>query len=65
MTKAELQAENDKLRGIVKRIYLDRFPDTYFICGESGDKDSDGLPAHILVCPAYGCDWFAAYARVK
>jgi hypothetical protein len=72
MTKAEMSAEIDRLKekcnkqtNILRHVFADRFPDTFFICGESGDKDEDGLPDHIMVCPAYGCDWFVAYARVK
>jgi hypothetical protein len=35
----------------------------YFISGESGNKDSNYLPDHIWVCPAYGCDWSQRYVR--
>lgn len=35
----------------------------YFICGEGGDKDDNGLPDRLLVCPAYGCDWFQVYEK--
>jgi hypothetical protein len=50
---------------IVRSTYPDKFPDTYFICGEGGEKDKNGLPDLILVCPAYGADWFETYERVK
>jgi hypothetical protein len=29
----------------------------YYICGESGHKDDNGLPEGISVCPAYGADF--------
>ena len=35
----------------------------YFISGEGGNKDSNCLPEHIWVCPAYGCDWSQRYVR--
>lgn len=35
----------------------------YFICGEGGTKDDNGLPERLMVCPAYGCDWFQVYER--
>ena len=28
----------------------------YFICGEAGEKDQNGIPEHIHICPAYGSD---------
>ena len=48
---------------IVRSTYPDRFPDTYFICGEGGEKDKNGLPDLILVCPAYGADWVQTYEK--
>ncbi len=64
----ELEQEVDRLKNLVE-IYNKIFthnlvPDKgyyYFICGEQGPKDSSGLPNKILVCPAYGCDWFQVY----
>lgn len=35
----------------------------YFVCGESGEKDKNGLPEKLFMCPAYGCDWFQVYKR--
>ena len=48
---------------IVKSTYPDKFPDTYFICGELGSKDDNGMPEKLTVCPAYGCDFFYIYER--
>lgn len=48
---------------IVRSTYPDKFSDTYFICGEGGEKDKNGLPEQVLVCPAYGADWFQIYER--
>jgi hypothetical protein len=35
----------------------------YFICGEGGTKDDNGLPERLHVCPAYGADWMMVYTR--
>ena len=48
---------------IVKTTYAEKFPDSYFIHGELGEKDENGLPEKILVVPAYGVDWFQVYDR--
>jgi len=61
MTKAQLEAENEKLKGILRKVFPEK-SGSYFICGESGDK-KDGLPETILICPAYGLDGFQAYVK--
>lgn len=53
---------------ILRKIYLhsklaEEFPDLYFICGEAGEKDSMGLPDHIMVCPSCGLDGMAMYTK--
>jgi hypothetical protein len=35
----------------------------FFICGESGEKDSLGLPEFIQVCPTIGLDGMAFYKK--
>ncbi len=35
----------------------------YFICGEGGQKDKNGLPERLHLSPAYGVDWFQVYQR--
>ena len=46
---------------VLKKIFIHSNPETfagvYYICGESGDKDANGLPENIMVCPAYGADF--------
>jgi hypothetical protein len=56
------QLEYDQFQ-ILKKIFLhsnpERFEGTFFICGEGGreeEKDNNGLPLYISVCPAYGAD---------
>ena len=37
----------------------------FFICGEAGERDSNGIPEHIHICPAYGSDVSYVFARGK
>jgi hypothetical protein len=60
MTKKYKDAYDAAMR-IVKSTYPDKFPDTYFICGELGEKDVNNMPQKIMVCPAYGLDFFYVY----
>lgn len=46
---------------ILRRLNPEHFPDTYFICGEAGEKDQNGMPAKIMVAPAYGVDFHYEY----
>lgn len=61
------EGELDKLRrleSIIRHnVLTEKLGDIFFICGETGSKDDNGLPENILVCPAYGVDWFQVYTR--
>lgn len=62
----ELEAQLDllaKQQTIIRRIYAEKLPDTWFVCGELGEKDQNNLPKYIEVCPAYGVDWSQLYER--
>jgi hypothetical protein len=49
---------------IVKhQVLAEKLGDIYFICGEGGEKDKNGLPDRIYICPAYGVDWFQIYEK--
>ena len=51
---------------LVKHTGLaEKMGDIYFISGEGGEKDKNGLPDRIHVCPAYGVDWFQVYEKTK
>jgi hypothetical protein len=53
-----------KIESIVRHeVLVEKLGNIYFICGEGGEKDDNGLPKQIHVCPAYGCDWFMRYER--
>lgn len=67
MEKSELerlQAENDRLKAMIRHAVADR-TGVYFICGEGGTRDEQGLPEIILVCPAFGADGFAIYKKAS
>lgn len=46
---------------ILRRLTPDKFPDTYFIHSGVGEKDQNGMPKKLLVCPAYGVDFSYVY----
>jgi hypothetical protein len=48
---------------IVRTTYAEKFPNNYFIHGELGEKDENGLPEKLMIVPAYGVDWFQVYER--
>jgi len=53
-----------KFKALIRHTVLaEKMGDTFFICGESGEKDDNNLPKQIHICPAYGCDWFMLYER--
>lgn len=55
-----------RIYNIVKHELLaEKMGDIFFICGEGGEKDKNGLPDRIHVCPAYGVDWFQVYEKTK
>jgi len=58
-----LKEKCDKQATILRRLNPENFPDTYFICGELGEKDQNGLPEKIMIVPAYGVDWMQIYQR--
>jgi len=46
---------------ILRRLSPDKFPDTYFIHASLGERDENGMPKKLLVCPAYGVDFSYVY----
>ena len=48
---------------ILRRLTPENYPGVYFITGEIGLKDTNGLPEKLLVVPAYGADWHMIYER--
>ena len=58
-----LREKCDKQAMILRRLSPEQFPDTYFIHGELGVKDDNGMPDKLLVVPAYGVDFSYVYER--
>ena len=54
-----------KLTKAASHFSPENCPNTYFICGQSTDKNEHGMPDILLVCPAYGLDFEYEYRRVK
>ena len=51
-----------KCYSLVKHTGLaEKMGGIYFICGEGGLKDVNGMPEKIMVCPSYGVDFFYEY----
>lgn len=51
-----------KLETLLRKV----FPENsghYFISNELGNKDNNGLPDKIEICPAYGCDFSVVYEK--
>ena len=44
-------------------VFAEKQYGVYFICGEGGEKDQNGIPEQIHVCPAYGSDVVYRYIR--
>jgi hypothetical protein len=55
-----------RISNIVRHeVLAEKMGDIFFICGEGGEKDNNGLPERIHICPAYGVDWFQVYERTN
>ena len=64
--RIELLSRKLKLLEKTDMYLKTNYPDKtgyYFICGEDGSKDDNGLPERLHVCPAYGVDWMMLYQR--
>lgn len=44
-------------------VFAEKHFGVYFICGEAGEKDKNGIPEQIHICPAYGSDVVYRYKR--
>jgi hypothetical protein len=54
----------ERYEKILKHLLAER-TGYYFICGEGGEKDENGLPEVISICPTYGADWVVTYERKR
>lgn len=58
-----LKNKCDKQAMVIRRMYVEEYPDTWFAWNGLGEKDQNGLPKYIEVVPAYGVDWTQIYER--
>ena len=58
---AYLKSIRNTQANILRRLTPDKFPDTYFIHSGLGEKDRNGMPEKLLVCPASGLDFSYVY----
>jgi hypothetical protein len=61
----EITEEEYKIFMLLKQLHCDKLPDVPFICGMGGEKDLNGLPEIIMLCPSYGSDHIKAYKKVN
>ena len=60
-----LREENEKMKYFLRHnVFAEKKFGVYFVCGEGGDKDRNGMPEQIYVCPAYGSDVIYRYNRM-
>lgn len=52
-----------KQQEIIRRVYADKFPGTWFVTSGYGEKDSNGLPQFVEIVPAYGVGWSQVYEK--
>ena len=52
----------EKLENLLRKVFPEN-SGRYFICNELGNKDNNGLPDKIEICPAYGCDFSVVYEK--
>jgi hypothetical protein len=53
-----------KIKSLIKHsVMVERMGGIFFICGEGGEKDDNGMPKQVHICPAYGVDFFYVYER--
>ena len=58
-----LKEKCDKQAMVLRRIYVEQFPNTWYVAGGYGEKDQNNLPKYIEVVPAWGVDWSHVYER--
>jgi|694.fasta_scaffold54861_16 hypothetical protein len=44
-------------------VFAEKHFGVFFICGEAGEKDVNGIPEQIHICPAYGSDVVYRFTR--
>jgi hypothetical protein len=60
-----LKEKCDKQAMVIRRMFVEEFPDTWFAWHGYGEKDQNGLPQYIEVVPAHGVGWTQVYERTE
>lgn len=60
-----LATKCDKQAMVIRRVYVDDWPNQWFAWHGYGPKDENGLPQYIEVVPAYGVDWTQVYEKIN
>lgn len=64
----EITDEEYALYKKLLKIWLHSEPSlfhSFFICGEAGEQDKQGLPEKILICPQMGSDEMVVYTKCQ
>ena len=59
----ELTVLLEKQQQIIRRMYVEHFPNTWFVTSGYGEKDQSGLPQFVEIVPAYGVGWSQVYEK--
>jgi hypothetical protein len=65
MENERLKEKCDKQAMVIRRMFVEEFPDTWFAWHGYGEKDRNGLPQYIEVVPAHGVGWTQVYERTE
>lgn len=59
----KLQEEHAFMKKVLKHIFPEN-SESFYLCGEKGQKDDLGLPEFVMICPAFGKQEIKTYKRV-
>lgn len=58
-----LKEKCDKQAMVIRRMYVDEYPNQWFAWNGLGERDQNGLPQYIEVVPAHGVGWTQLYEK--
>jgi hypothetical protein len=68
-SKTDIEEASNRIEKMNKflrhNVFAEKHFGVFFICGESGEKDRNGIPENIFICPAYGSDVTYIFSRGK
>ena len=60
-----LKEKCDRQAMVIRRMYVEHYPNQWFAWHGYGEKDQNGLPQYIEVVPAHGVGWTQVYERTE